>query len=542
MKKIKQLEINDLSQKWISSLSHLPGSKFVLMAVNSQSSFLSYFDYLDNIARQLGFSISVLEGNSMASADVFDDGEYVDLDVPAIRVKCQYDRQGKKVLETSGSLCERVERNDLEDSFFVFADSKPKVKQYFKLAILGLLSYFYSKRLALLAVLFVAAIVFKNGLGNDLALVLALFLLSFLGLYLSSNSNFGKNKSSLVTEKICPKKQGQKKSDCDKIGGLSGDFLGLISYTELGVLFFATSILSYVAAGTYYDSYEHLFVLSLIFGAGGVAFSFYSIVTQLKLGVFCKICGLVILIPYLVSLNAWLATGSVSGLGVGSAAEMLSIVLIALVVVATDRYAYHSSQEYFKLQSNYKYDLYRFIDNEEVWSVLYNKAPVLEEWGQVLENSMGLNSVVIEEEADTIVLIVSLHCSYCHEALIKCQVAIEGGAKIAFKIMIEDTELEDNMDSPSVYLLSILHNNGMPAFLKALDVWYMSRDLDLFSKMMVRKYGPADEIDLKQAREKLLLQQDTLQEIPYEGAPSLLLNGKVVNRIYQFDYLVDRIR
>lgn len=542
MKKVKKLEVNILSQNWISSLSHLPGSRFVLMAVNSKGSFSSYFDYLDDVAKQLGFSISILEGNSMTNADVFNNGESVDLDVPAIRIKCQYDRYGKKVLENSGVLCERVERNDLEDSFFVFADSKPDRKSYFKLAVSGFLSYLYSWRLLLSALVVLIAGVLKSGITAGLPFVLVLLLLSFLGLYLSSSSDFGKNKKDLVAEKICPKKRGQKKSDCEKVGGLSGSFLGLISYTELGILFFATTILSYLIGTMYYESNDFLFMLSLIFGAGGVVFSVHSIVTQLKLGVFCKICGLVILVPYLIVLTGWLAIGSVAGFSIGSAVEAFSVILIAFTVVATDRYVHQSSQELFKLQSNYKYDLYRFIDNENVWRVLYDETPVLEDWGEITEKSMDLNPVESKDFSNTVVLIVSLHCSYCHEALKKCQAVIDGGAEIAFKVMIEDTEIEDDADSPSVYLLNILRNDGIVAFLKALDVWYMSRDIDLFKKTLARKNKLVDEVGLGQARKQLLLQQELLYKIPYEGAPSLLLDGKLVDRMYQFDYLVDRVR
>lgn len=541
MRRNEQLEVDALSQEWISSLSRMPGARFVLKAVNSQGAFSSYFDYLDDVAKQLGFGISVLEGKSMASADVFTGNKYIDLDIPAIRIKCQYDRYGKKVLEKSGNLCERIAQNDLQDSFFVFADTKPKIKQYFKLAMQGLLSYVYNWRLALLSVLIVAGSIFKNGVAVGLPFAIVLFLLSFVGLYLSLSTSYGEGGKDVVSEKICPKKKGQKKSNCEKVGGVSGDFWGLISYTELGVLFFTTTILTYAISLVYGGSYNSLFVPSLIFGVGGVAFSIHSVVTQLKIGVFCKICGLIILIPYLVVATSWLAMSAMAIPGIELGVEFFGVILTAWAIAATDRYVQYSNQKLFKLQANYKYDLYRFIDNEDVWRVLYGEAPVLDAWGQVLEESIDLNPVDDGAFSDTIVLIVSLHCAYCHEALKKCRSAIDNGVGIAFKVMIEDTELEEDSDSPSVYLLSILKNEGVDAFLKALEVWYVSRDLSLFKKTLTRR-ALKDEAGLAQTRKQLLLQQDLLQEIPYMGAPSLLLNGKVVNRMYQFDYLVDKIR
>ncbi|MDQ1772501.1 thioredoxin domain-containing protein [Labilibaculum sp. A4] len=327
--------------------------------------------------------------------------------------------------------------------------------------------------------------------------------------------------SSQVLNKICTGVSD--KVSCDDVMQSKGSNLfGFVKLSDLGIIYFLTSVLSSLLFVMSKNNFTPLFVISLT----ALPFTIYSIYYQFQIvKKWCLLCLGVILVLWIQSALATANINSISEI----ISEPNSYLLFAFAAYLTTALwlfiapKIRLKPEYFKLKVQFN----KFKRNFEIFNNLLSRSQAI---NTTITNSNEIVFGTKNSELE-IVIITNPLCGFCKNAhkLIHIVLDQETEVKIIVRFNVsQNTKAIDNKIASK--LVEIYHINGEKICLTAMNEAYSSRD----SATWLNKWGESENEYYSQ----ILMEEKkwcTNNNIPF--TPEILLNGKSYPKEYDFEEL-----
>lgn len=362
-----------------------------------------------------------------------------------------------------------------------------------------------------------------NG-GASSSLIFLLFfvtnLTGFIFSILLARIEIGDLSNNSLLRKICGT---GKKANCNAVLSSSGSkLLNLISWSELGVLYFFTSLLYLLIVNPVISGSSPI-VSNSILVAPYIIFSIYyqgRVVKQ-----WCPLCLIILSIisvqfftSVLTVTNYTLSWGDYGSFSViGLFLLVLGINLKKITLQASR--GFHYERKYIQLKSHPAvFD--SFAENKSKVNL-----GALQKKGIVLGNISATNHIL---------MVCSPFCSPCADAHKKLSVLLGNNSNLALQIIfITSNEINDPTTYPVRHFLYAYKELGLKKAEELLHAWYQNKyqSYESFAKSF-----PVSQT-LPDYREEIRLMQDWIKVNQIEYTPTLFLNGKEIPLEYGIEEL-----
>ncbi len=357
------------------------------------------------------------------------------------------------------------------------------------------------------------------------------FFLSIIGLVISIlivQHELGRK--SRILDKFCS--GNNEKTSCnDVLNSKAGKLLGGIKFSDVGVIYFASVILSSVMLPYVANSnYTLIIALSLL----AIPFTLYSVSYQyFVVKKWCPLCLSIVLVLWLQALCIFTATKPYFNI---SEDFNSSIVVVQSFIAVAALWFFIFSK--LKLQSEYyqlKVEHHQFKNNYNLFNSLLNQ--------RISKNTAikGTNGILLGNKSKTALLKITIvtnplcgHCKEAHrvleEILLKNNENVQ--VDIRFNVNVKDKTAIDTRVALS--LLNIYHTQEEESFIKSLHDIYMGNDLVKWLEKLETQEGAI-------YFEQLVKQNDWCMQNNINFTPEILLNGKSFPNEYNRSDLINFI-
>ncbi|MGD9993167.1 MAG: vitamin K epoxide reductase family protein [Salinivirgaceae bacterium] len=357
------------------------------------------------------------------------------------------------------------------------------------------------------------------------------FICSLIGLSISilivQHELGGKSK---ILDKFCA--GDNKKTSCDDVlNSNGGKLFGNIKFSDVGIIYFASVILSWILHIYITNSnYTLIIALSLL----AIPFTLYSVSYQyFVVKKWCPLCLSILVVLWLQVLSIFIFPASSFSLSVDIISSV-AVVQTFITISALWFFIYSKLKlqpEYYKL----KVEHHRFKNNFSLFNSLLNQKISID------TKIKGTNAVLLGNKSKAALLKITFitnplcgHCKEAHKVLEEILLKKNENVQIdiRFNVNVNDKNAIDTRIALS--LLIIYHNREERIFLKALNDVYMGNDLPKWLKEWAT---PEVEVYFEQ----LVTQRKWCEQNNLNFTPEILLNGKSFPNEYSRNDLINFI-
>lgn len=355
------------------------------------------------------------------------------------------------------------------------------------------------------------------------------FLLSLLGLSISIlivQHELGRK--SQILDKFC---SGIKeRTSCDEVlNSNGGKLFGNITFSDVGVIYFASVIFSWILL-TYIANSNYTLVISLSLLA--VPFTLYSVFYQyFVVRKWCPLCLSTVLVLWLQALSTLLIPASFFSLSI----DILSSIIVAQSFITIAALWLFINPK-LKLQPEFyklKIEHYRFKNNYNIFNSLLKQKTCIE------TTISSTNGILLGNKSKDamlkITLITNPLCGHCKEAhMVMKEILLKNNENvqidIRFNVNVNDKNAIDTRIALS--LLNIYHSREERIFLKELNDAYIGNNLP---KWLDEWAAPEGEVYF----EVLVAQRKWCEQNKVNFTPEILVNGKPFPNEYNRSDLIN---
>lgn len=333
--------------------------------------------------------------------------------------------------------------------------------------------------------------------------------LQLLSLQLGHQTRFSK--------KLC---EGNRVSCTDIINSRAAKlFGGLVSWAEVGLLYFAFTFLTLVLN----SSSTPILALLSILSVACLTYTIYSIVYQaFVVKKWCLLCCCIQLILWieailLLKYFEWSSLPSIASV------EIAKIFLCAIAILLL--YFFVKPLYISKLESkNLKEKVNKFLYNEQLFYELLTR--------QRKRNSPEESYSIIlgnRESSNVITVVLSPFCDHCADMYKEIQEWLLIEPDVQFRILFRPATYPENLKKDVLQHLMSIYEDSIYPIKEALDLWFTTRDYYRWSK----KYPIASSGDLMvnliESQNRWCQQEDV------QGVPTILINGYEIPEPYDIN-------
>lgn len=355
------------------------------------------------------------------------------------------------------------------------------------------------------------------------------FLLSLLGLSISLlivQHELGRR--SKILDKFCS--GNNEKTSCNEVlNSNGGKLFGNITFSDVGVIYFASVIFSWILL-TYIANSNYTLVISLSLLA--VPFTLYSVFYQyFVVKKWCPLCLSTVVVLWLQALSTLLVPASSFSFSI----DIISSVIVAQSFITIAALWLFINPK-LKLQPEYyrlKVEHYRFKNNYTIFNSLLNQKANIE------TTISSTNGILLGNKSKDamlkITLITNPLCGHCKEAhMVMEEILLKNNENvqidIRFNVNVNDKNAIDTRIALS--LLNIYHSREERIFLKELNDAYTGNNLH---KWLDEWAAPEGEVYF----EELVAQHKWCEQNKVNFTPEILLNGKPFPNEYNRSDLIN---
>ncbi len=310
-----------------------------------------------------------------------------------------------------------------------------------------------------------------------------------------------------LVDKFC--KSG-KHIDCNQItSSRYSKFFGWISWAELGIAYFAATLLWITIAPLSYDWLSPLCWLTLV----TLPFTLWSIFVQaFIIRKWCLFCSSVVILLWT---NATILYGHISrNLGL-HVPEIALLLLLFLTCVALVSYIHNANGEKERLYASRREVARIKYDSRTLQSQLSEKEYLTSDVGFTWGNSQSTYEVT---------LYVSKACSHCSKAIKEMKQLTDIYPSIGYRLIFAaHPEMDDDSKHIIRHFISLNRVMDKNDFFIMLDTWYTMPDKNWKTLQQTYPVVPVDDNE----RELEVLYQFNQQAV-LDHTPAILVNGKLL--------------
>jgi len=380
-----------------------------------------------------------------------------------------------------------VKNNILRYAFFGFST-----------VLLGFITYFSWTNNGRLSLLLEVLLLFVNSAGCILSYLLILQ---------------EKRLSNRLTSKFC---RAGSFIDCNKVAmSKYSKLFGTISWSELGLAYFATAILWITLAPLSLERLSPLFWFLFI----PLPFTLWSLFTQAFLiRKWCLFCCAVVLLLWI---NACIASIFVPFIDILFFAAWASMALLFLACIAVVFYICNT----VKFGDKYS-------EQRELARIKYDFNTLQ---SQLAESKHETNKIGFvwgnTQSSFEIVLYVSIACSHCGVAVKELRRLTEIYPNLGYRLIFAvNTDNFEHKSNIITHHLTSLHSTmNKNEFFDMLDAWYSTLNKNL--EALQKKY-PVQSVQDNNSELEILYNFSQEAKIGY--TPAILINGRLISHLYSY--------
>ncbi|TAG12472.1 MAG: hypothetical protein EAZ35_09210 [Sphingobacteriia bacterium] len=328
------------------------------------------------------------------------------------------------------------------------------------------------------------------------------------------------DKGNPLLKQIC---SGIQKANCSAVlNTKAATIAGLITWSEVGFVYFAGSLLLVAFAGI-----NAVIPLLSLFSLLALPYIIFSVYYQWKVAkqwcVLCLMVQVVLLVEgLLVAANGFIAIPAIK-------TSVSSTYFLAILAITIPITLWFLLKPILKRLQSAKYEKRSYLQlkfNDEVfWSLLKKQSSVLE------YPSEGLGITIGNPNAKhTIIKVCNPYCGPCATAHPELEKMVEHNSNVNARIIFTVTSNEEDFRArPVRHLLAIAAKGEAELTKHALDDWYLAKkkDYDLFAA----KYSMNGE--LMEQTEKITKMMQWCDKANIQYTPTIFLDGYEIPKTYQ---------
>lgn len=322
--------------------------------------------------------------------------------------------------------------------------------------------------------------------------------------------------SNSYVEKICT---FMKSGSCDAvINSTESKFLGIVSWSQIGLGYFLSNILLLLVFPQYYIFFFSFSILSL-------PYTFWSIWYQkVRVKRWCILCLLVQVLLWLIFLNNIFFHGELSfSDDIRSWPVLLMIYGVPfslLFLYSLSRNENKEGQEFYQQLLNLKY-------NDEVFRYLLNKEDEYLDYKEVSSVLVGNRNAKIV--VSFITNLFCIPCAYMHNRIKALERQLDGKVCIQY-IFFSPTE---EIRKYTKELIFLYKKEGELGFLQGLDYWFRSDKVNFENKMAGCSDNSNCDVENEYMKHEIFVNKYDIHR-----TPTVLINGCVLPDLYKVEDLI----
>ncbi|WP_447641156.1 MULTISPECIES: vitamin K epoxide reductase family protein [Chitinophagaceae] len=317
------------------------------------------------------------------------------------------------------------------------------------------------------------------------------------------------DKHNPALQQICV---GGKKTNCDAILSSDASKIFGISWSVIGLTYFAGSLISMLVTGVY--NIPNLSILAWL-NVLALPYIIFSLYYQSKIAkqwcVFCLATQAILVLQFIVALLGGFhlaARFHISDIFTIFVSFTIFFLILCLLLPALNKE---------KENKQNKHKLQKLKHDPQIFQTLIAKQKI------ITESTDGLGIVLGNPNAPhKLIKVCNPYCGPCSEAHSEIEYLMENNTDIQIQIIFTATDDDNDLSThPVKHLLAIAAKNNEQETKKALNDWYLAdkKDYETFAV----KYPMSDDLKLQSEKVKAMSEWVNITEIAF--TPTFFING-----------------